>query len=170
MTTQARQFQIFMVRPVLKFMSDEKRDFTGLSAERLIVGTMFTESLGDYIDQITGPGDETLGPAVGFFQMEKPTHDDIWETFLNARPTLAGRVASIRSNFNPPFEQMAGNIYYAVAMCRLKYWRESMPLPDQFDGSLEDYANYWKKAYNTEKGAGNVSDFYNKARCIMELK
>lgn len=168
MGTQARQFQIFIVRPVLEFMSNDKRNFTGIAAERLIIGTMLTESLGDYVDQITGPGDETLGPAVGFFQMEKATHDDIWVNWLHARPEIADKLYKLRAPWNTPFEQMAGNVYYAVAMCRLKYYRAPEKLPNPDD--LEDIANYWKRWYNSHLGAGTIGQFCMKAHDIMELK
>lgn len=41
MNTQARQFQLYIVRPTLEFMGV---NYIGLAAERLLVGTMLTES------------------------------------------------------------------------------------------------------------------------------
>ena len=52
-------------------------------------------------------------------------------------------------------DQLKGNLYYAVAMCRIHYYRVSEALPND----LEGMARYWKKYYNTELGKGTVEEF-----------
>ena len=163
MNTQARQFQLYIVRPTLDFM-DVK--FTGLAAERLLVGTMLTESGGRFIDQKQKAND-VLGPAVGLWQMERATHDDIWEHYLNHRVDLHKRIGGLKTAWPSEFEQVAGNNFYACAMARLKYWRAKSPLPDADD--LDGLANYWKMFYNTSEGKGEVEDFITKAKPIMNL-
>jgi len=165
MNKQLQQFQIFIVRPTLEHLGEK---FTGLAAERLILGTMLQESRGKFIDQITGKDDTTFGPAVGYFQMEKATHDGIWSNYLDFRKDLAFRVRNLMAPTPTPFEQLASNLRYAIAMCRLKYWRAKEPMPDGDD--LEELANYWKDHYNTHKGKGTVGEFYLHAKDIMELK
>src|SRR3954469_3472805 len=59
------QFRNFVVRPIL--------DYLGLAspaAENLLVGTALYESGLEALDQWTGPGDATLGPAFGIYQIE----------------------------------------------------------------------------------------------------
>lgn len=162
--TQARQFQLFIVRPALKQLGER---FCGLAAEKLVVGTMLTESLGDYVDQITGPHDEILGPAVGLWQMEQETHDDIWNEYLSYRSELSGRVHSLLAPEPSPFEQLAGNLFYGAAMCRLKYYRAPEALPS--GDNLRELAEYWKEFYNTHEGKGTIAQFCMKAKDITEL-
>ena len=163
MNTQARQYQLYIVRPVLSHMGVK---FEGLAAERLLVGTMLTESGGGFIDQKQKAND-VLGPAVGLWQMEKITHDDIWTNYLGHRIELHQRIGGLLSPWPRKFEQLAGNNFYACAMARLKYWRAKFPLPDADD--LEGLANYWKMVYNSEQGKGTVEDFMTKAKPIMNL-
>ncbi|MDB4725963.1 hypothetical protein OAF54_00910 [bacterium] len=163
MNTQARQFQLYVVRPTLDYMGVK---FTGLAAERLLIGTMLTESGGRFIDQKQKAND-LLGPAVGLWQMERKTHDDIWDNYLNFRADLHQRISHLKVDWPTAFEHLAGNNFYACAMARLKYWRVKPPLPDADD--LEGLANYWKYSYNTSQGKGTVEDFMTKAKPIMNL-
>ena len=58
-------------------------------------------------------------------------------------------------------EFLWGNIVAGIVFCRLKYWR----VPKKMPSSVEGKANYWKKYYNTELGAGDPEHFvevYNK--------
>lgn len=164
MNKQLQQFQIFIVRPTLEHLGEK---FTGLAAERLILGTMLQESRGKFIDQITGKNDTTFGPAVGYFQMEKATHDDIWTNYLAYKQDLTLRVRLLMGEVPEPFQQLATNFAYAVAMCRIHYRRVKAPLPNGDD--LEELAHYWKDHYNTHMGKGTVGEFYLHAKDIMEL-
>lgn len=47
-----------------------------------------------------------------------------------------------------------------IVMARLKYRENSEPLPEA--GKIGDQATYWKKWYNTPKGAGTFSDYVRK--------
>lgn len=163
MNTQARQFQLYIVRPTLEFMGV---NYIGLAAERLLVGTMLTESGGRFIDQKQKDND-VLGPAVGLWQMERATHDDNWENHLNHNVDLHQRISGLLSPWPPKFEQLAGNNFYSCAMARIKYYRVKEALPDADD--LDGLAKYWKLYYNTPLGAGTVEDFMTKAKPIMNL-
>jgi hypothetical protein len=99
------------------------------------------------------------GPAIGPFQMEPVTHDDIWKNFLADKPVL---VASI-SRLVAPADRGKGAILmlaypqYAAAMCRMHYLRVPSPLPSADD--LPGQAAYWKQHYNTPQGAGTVEEY-----------
>ena len=69
-----------------------KAERGGLAAERLVVGTLMTESGGRHLDQITGPKDVTLGTAYGVFQIEPATHEDLWESWLRYRKPDAAKI------------------------------------------------------------------------------
>jgi hypothetical protein len=126
------------------------------AAVELVLGTGIQESRLTYLHQLGG------GPAVGLFQMEPATHDDIWENYLAFRADLGKKVTFTTiippgSGLQPAAAQMAGNLYYAAAMCRIHYMRVSDPLPQP--GDLKGMAEYWKEHYNTFEGAGTVEEY-----------
>lgn len=127
------------------------------AAENLVLGTGLTESQYAHLDQTTtGPG-----PAFGPWQMEKPTHDDLWANYLPGQPSglrdclldIAGlRGASVRF---PPITTLHWNLLYGAAMCRLHYRRNRSPLPAADDAA--GMAAYWKQYYNTPVGRGTIA-------------
>lgn len=144
-----RQLREHVIRPVLRYL-----DAYSESAEELLVLTAAHESLmGEYLHQTGG------GPAVGIYQMEPATHDDIWASYLAYRHALAERIAETRTGLfqasGQPALEMAGNLYYATAMARAHYLRVPETLPGS-DDSL-GLAGYWKSHYNTTAGAGTVA-------------
>lgn len=121
------------------------------AAEVLVLGTALHESHARYVDQLTpGPG-----PAYGLWQMEAPTHEDLWRNFIRYNPVLRDRlleIAGYDSQPRPPVEELVGNLFYGAAMCRVHYRRVREPLP----GGAEELAGYWKRHYNTHLGRGTV--------------
>lgn len=114
------------------------------------------ESGGVYIKQLG------TGPAIGIAQMEPATYVDIWENFLKYRPQLAEKVRQLElPNFlgkeASSANEMAGNNYLAVAMCRIKYFRDKEALPHFND--VEGMAKMWKRVYNTPLGKGTEKEF-----------
>ncbi|SHO56150.1 hypothetical protein [Vibrio quintilis] len=160
----ATQLTELVVRPEL-----ERLGLYSKAAEQLIVGTIFTESHGEYLKQL---GD---GPALGIAQMEPATHNDIWSNFLkysNLSDRIMESVApfSVTDDADVPVKatELIGNMCYAVAMCRAHYYRKSEPLPKA--GDVEGFARYWKTHYNTAHGAGHMTDFIDKfPREILSL-
>ena len=53
--------------------------------------------------------------------------------------------------------QMKTNMAFAIALCRIKFWRDPAPLPKV--GDVMSQAEYWKRIYNSEKGRGTVEHF-----------
>lgn len=95
------------------------------------------------------------GPALGYWQMEPVTHDDIWETFLQYRPALRSAVLKILNGDSPVPNTLTTNDKYACAMARIKLLRAPEPLPSTPNPVL--WADYWKDHYNTSLGAGEVA-------------
>jgi len=149
------QIRTLIIRPTLIHL-----DLYSESAENLLIGTAIQESGLFYVKQLKG------GPAVGLFQMEPATHDDIWASFLKYKPELANKIHDIELPhwYGKTAEEMIGNLYYATAMCRVHYYRVKEALP-RADNTWE-LGRYWKQYYNTEQGKGNIRDFvfhYEKA-------
>lgn len=124
------------------------------AAEELVLGTALQESRLEFIKQLGG------GPALGLFQMEPATHDDIWTNYLAYRDELADKVKTLAaptSANHPSPNELIGNLWYAAAMCRIHYMRVPDPLPDA--GDVPGMAAYWKEHYNTFEGAGSEEEF-----------
>ena len=121
-------------------------------AVQLLMLTAAQESkLGHYIAQIKGP-------ALGIFQMEPLTHDDIWENYLKYKPDLASKLQHIAGTYpiNPPAALLVHNLKYAAAMARIHYRRVKEALPRYND--ITGMAHYWKRHYNTELGRGKPEE------------
>ena len=125
------------------------------TALNLVTGTGLVES--GYRVTVQSGG----GPALGWFQMEPVTHDDIWRNYLVYRKGLSQKILSLlpenlspaSSKFHPPSSCL---IYpaYAAAMCRMKYLRVPAPLPPNDAKSL---SLYHKRYYNTMQGKANAT-------------
>lgn len=137
---QPKQFLLHVVRPV-----HEHLGMGGRAADELVLGTCLTESGLEWLKQLGG------GPAEGVAQMEPATFRDLLERFIVPR----GLLPLVRrwSIGEPTPEQMRGNLYLAVAMCRLHYRRVPAPLPAAGDAMA--LAQYWKRYYNTPLGKGD---------------
>lgn len=115
-------------------------------AEALVLGTAIQESGLRYLKQIEGP-------ALGLWQMEPATHEDIWENFLNTRRRLSLKILGPYSA--PDASRMVWDMAYACMMCRVHYARFPGAIPATVDGQ----ALYWKKWYNTHMGAGTIDQY-----------
>lgn len=155
MSLNLRQFRDCVTLPALQQLG-----LHSLAAEQLVMGTLAQESHGTYLKQL---GD---GPAMGLFQMEPPTHKDLWLNFLRYKRSLQSKILcmtsdSVDENFEshgyPAHEALVWNNRYAAAMCRVHYYRRPESLPKAND--VKALAEYWKEHYNTFLGAGTVEEF-----------
>ena len=141
-------FREFVIRPVLKTM-----DAWSESLENLMMGTAMQESGLTYLKQLGG------GPALGIFQMEPDTHDDIWNNYLDYRDDIKTTVSGFmcRDKIERDQEEMVWNLAYATAMCRVHYLRVPESFPHEKD--IIGMASYWKQYYNTPLGKGTIDQF-----------
>ena len=150
------QVKEHIIIPTLKSMSIPVSE----EAIELLLMTMAHESLGGkYIVQLNGP-------ALGVFQMEPATHNDIWENFLKYHHQLSFDALSftISDTSSEDGEEMIGNMYYACAMARLHYYRVKAAIPARKDYIREQLwhralAEYAKEHYNTIEGKATWSDY-----------
>lgn len=144
------QLREHIIRPTLHHLG-----LYSVEAEELVFLTGLHESRYKYIKQIRGP-------ALGFWQMEPVTHDDIWKRYLLYKSHLRERLmllVSRRNHLEVAPQEMIGNIAYGCAMCRIHYLRVPKPLPN----TLKGMADYWKTYYNTVHGKGTVEQFIHLA-------
>lgn len=120
------------------------------AADQLLLGTALKESDGfRKLRQYGG------GPAVGLWQMERATFDDLEGRYLLRRPELAERVRML--SHLALFEALAWNLAYACGLARVRYFMVPAPLPALDD--IEAQARYWKQHYNTPGGRGTVAEY-----------
>lgn len=148
---QISHFRSLVIRPALEAIG-----LYSPEAAELLLGTALQESALCYLKQINGP-------ALGVFQMEPATHDDIHINFLAHRQPLADKVLTLCPD--PHAQVMAGNMLYAAAMARIHYLRVPDALPKV--GNLEGQAAYWKQHYNTPKGRGAVDEYIDNWRLFI---
>jgi hypothetical protein len=127
-------------------------------AVNLVLATGIVESRYEYIKQM---GD---GPARSFWQVEPATAVDTLAHFLVHRGSLMQKCAEATLvdlkywqtyDENVWAEILEKNIAAGIVHARLKYWR----VPKKMPSSLEGQADYWKKYYNSESGAGSPEHF-----------
>lgn len=149
------QFKECILVPTLSTMQMYSDD-----ALELLIFTCAAESNGGtYLKQIKGP-------ALGIFQMEPATHQDIWVNYI----FNSSRIISLLSfNFQCPTiqlaERMVYDLQYAAVMARLHYSRFPEPLPDKDD--VDGLFDYYKKYYNTESGKAKKADCIKKYKAFI---
>lgn len=120
------------------------------NAVNLLMGTAAQEShLGRYRKQLGG------GPALGIFQMEPATFDDIVKNYLRYKPELAARIERVARISRFKAEDLENNDLLATCMARVHYLRVREAIPSD----LEGWARYWKRYYNTLLGKGTEEEF-----------
>ena len=137
-----------VIGPTLDYLASAEPRLNSLAARRLVLGTAMVESDLRFLRQLSD------GPALGLWQMEPPTHDDIWTHYLFYHPELGRHVEAMTARWPRGPHAMVGNLWYACAMARLHYWRSPKHLPKP--GDVEGLATIWKRVYNTHLGAGTV--------------
>lgn len=124
-------------------------------AMELLVFTCAVESDGGtYLKQIKGP-------AVGIYQMEPDTYNDLWHNYIFNKPYL---ISILTSNFNipsmPSYGHMIYDLRFATAMARIFYKRIEEEIPSCKD--VNAIWDYYKKYYNTPKGKATKDESISK--------
>ena len=127
-------------------------DLYSEKATYLLMGTCAQESsFGKYTKQLGG------GPALGVFQMEPATFNDIVKNYLRYKPELTHHIMEVADVDRLEPEYLVDNLPLAICMARVHYLRVSEPIPDNLGG----WAYYWKRYYNTHLGKGTETEFIN---------
>lgn len=157
----AQHFRLGIVRPTLTALAPEIP--YSMAAENLLMGTAVHESRLSYLYQIKGP-------ALGLYQMEPATFSWLWDDWLEKRPALKEKFRDFAGGWRVamPESEMVGNLYFATALCRLRYWVAPGRLPDPDD--VRALAEYWKRYYNTEHGRGTVEQWIDAYSLTFERR
>jgi len=129
-------------------------------AEELLMATAAQEShLGQYRRQTGG------GPALGIFQMEPATFNDIWLNYLAYHKNLEADLCALATTQPPRPVEMVTNDAFAILMARVHYLRAPGSLPAASD--LEGLWAYYKAHWNTPLGAATHDQFTNNYRMLV---
>lgn len=146
MGISANHLRELVIRPTLRQIN-----LWSEAAENLLMGTAAQESLmGRWLKQVNGP-------ALGIFQMEPATHEDLYDNYLFYHADLEDAMHGLLAPRLPMLDQLVWNLAYATACCRIQYYRFPEPLPAAHD--IDGLAMYWKTRWNTAKGKGTVEEF-----------
>lgn len=146
----AAQLRQFVIKPALQDLvlySD--------AAEELLIFTCANESNGGfYLKQIAGP-------ALGIYQMEPKTYNDIWQNYIIHKHDLQ---LKLLHHFNAPVmpdeNRLIYDLRFATAMARIHYTRSLEPLPKFYD--VDSLWLYYKKYYNTYLGKADYHEALTK--------
>ena len=147
---KAQQLLDHIITPTLKYMGG---NYCTDNARMLLLATAAIESkCGYYIRQVGGP-------ALGIWQMEPATHEDIWENSDVIRKVgFSDKIIELSSPVVSNLEEsIILSATYACAMARLKYSMDAEPLPDH--NNLMAMYDYYKRIYNTPLGASTYAKF-----------
>ena len=147
---------VTLIRTQVIYPALNKMGMWSEAAGELVLGTAIVESNLTYLKQ---HGD---GPALGLWQVEPATHEDLYANYLNYRPEMMSSLMELRSPALNMNENLATNLMYGAAVCRLCYYRKPDPLPEA--GDVEGQGKFWKKHYNTPLGAGTVPKYVFKVQ------
>ena len=154
------QLLVGVIRPTLILLQSGLGTASQENAEEILLGTGMQEShLGDYIAQ-------RGGPALGVWQMEPATANDIWINYLAFRSPTMQAVSRLMVQGQDRVAQLQGNLYYACAMARLRYARAPGALPAA--GDLEGQAAYYVKNYNAG-GAATVEEYIDNWHALQAV-
>jgi len=137
------QFKDLIVRR-LQYHSQGGLSLYSEEATTLLLATAAHESgLGTKLKQVRGP-------ALGVFQIEKPTFDWLKEKYRDQFPRLMLATA----------DQLEWDLDLSILVARLRYYVAKPPLPNADD--VDGMADYWFKYYNAS-GVEERKEIFKKA-------
>jgi len=149
----AQQLLDCIIKPTLEYMGG---NYASKNASMLLLSTAAIESkCGYYIKQIGGP-------ALGIWQMEPNTCQDIWRNCDFIKTDMGHSIITeLLASDGVVDDDLNTSLVvapiYACAMARLKYSMDSAPLPP-YDNIRAVY-DYYKRIYNTPLGASTYEKF-----------
>ena len=152
------QLRELIVKPCLEGLHCWSQPF-----EDLIIGTFAHESrFGDYIEQIKGP-------ALGFWEMEPATYNDL-QNYLVKLPETMCRIVNVCQITIPHKELMVYNIRFACCMSIVKYMEAGIFTRKYNMDSLNNLAIIYKTLYNSSLGKGTEQEFIDNYKTFCGIK
>lgn len=144
-----------LIRKVLQdfAVKSSYASFYSEDAVELLMLTAAQEShLGKYLWQVKGP-------ALGVFQMEPNTYNDIWGNWIMYRQNILNALNDLYGASGVAWEmRMKADLTYQIIMARIFYMRVPAALPSKTNAL--DMAHYYKKYFNTHLGKATPEEAY----------
>jgi hypothetical protein len=142
-----KQFVGLVLEPALQAMT-----MYSVDAMYLMAATGFVESKLTHLKQIPN------GPALGLWQIEWTTYIDCLR-YLALRDELRDKILLYldRQNFPTQPSALISDLALGTCIARIKYWMQPEPIPSYKDPHAQ--GEYYKRYYNTSKGAASVEQF-----------
>ncbi len=103
------------------------------------------------------------GPALGIFQTEPATYNDIWLNYLKYNTALRMKILiGLLTPEKPPAERLATDIALAIMMARCQFLRSPAKIPPASD--LQAMGELCKLVFNTVAGKATAQDYINDYR------
>jgi hypothetical protein len=153
------QFRVELIQKCLKPIN-----LWSPKAEEILVMTAAQESLGgSFLRQFP------TGPALGIFQIEENTINDIWDNYIAYNLSIEDKILrTIGATKRPPNETIIYNLWYAVLMVRVFYLRVKEDIPPVSD--VLAMAAYYKKHFNSDIGKATIPEVIANYHKFIELQ
>lgn len=121
-----------------------------VNAVELLLFTCAAESHGGhYLHQLKGP-------ALGIYQMEPKTYNDIWQNYVAFHNDIRLRlIHGFGISAFPTEDRLIYDLRFATAMARIHYARITEPIPNSDD--VYALWDYYKTYYNTNSGKAEMN-------------
>jgi hypothetical protein len=131
---------------ITRVLKEIPHGYSDDAVELLMMIAAHESKLGTYLKQVDGP-------ALGIFQMEPATHDDVFD---NGDSCIHN--ASLLGYDLECSEMLEYDLRYQILMARQRLFMKSESLPCSRD--VWAMADYCKKHWNTVHGKAKASDYY----------
>jgi hypothetical protein len=120
------------------------------AVELLMMIAAHESRLGTYLRQVGGP-------ALGIFQMEPATHDDVWENGDSCEDN--GAVLGYNLECTIGGDMLEYDLRYQIFMARQRLFMKPEQIPSV--NRVAEMAMYCKRHWNTVHGDADAPDYFN---------
>ncbi len=130
--------------------------YTSDVTELLLMVAAHESCLGKYLKQVNGP-------ALGVFQTEPATYNDIWANYLKYHTILRTKIfIALGYTEKPESSSLIADLPLAVIMARCQFLRSPKPIPPSSD--LQAMGELCKLVFNTAAGKATAQDYIDDYR------
>jgi hypothetical protein len=127
-----------LIQDVLKSL-EPNIPYSEAAVELLMMTAAHESNLGEFIKQVKGP-------ALGIYQMEPATYNDIFDNYLIYKHWSPTRLGA---------DVLRWSLWHSTTLARIHYYRVAEALPETIEGASE----YAKKYYNTIAGKATATKY-----------
>lgn len=147
----------YVIVPALRRMGESY--LSDDAVELLLMIAAHESHLGTYLKQ-------TKGPALGIYQMEPFTFNDILDNYVAYKPNLQYIVQPFVYSTVIPEHLLVHDLQFATIMARIHLLRDRYALPSHTDTVA--MAKYAKRVWNTEAGKATSNDYLRAYERLVE--